>query len=671
MSIYKRKIDDQMLNPLKNNIINYLSGKGIKNYSFFLDNMNVIKGFYVENLIDRLIGAMISRPDEISIDKMFVEEDKNGNNIIFKKKIEKLIKSQLTHELVHSAARYKDSKGEYFTGINKDKNKVALNEGLTQMITERITGFVVSPNNDKYRDLKKYAKILGDTLGDEAILNTYFNRTNDLPKGCEELSGDSNFYEKLNLHMTFLHNMQKNVNKQYHGGIKQKQYNEMKALIIKELCVNIIVPKLKTLPEKEQKQYIATMLEDVKDDTEFSKMLQNGIVNFYNMDEHTFNYRKQMLTEKLSEKEKALDTAKLFSTISMEQIVKGIEFEDNGTMKLHKVYRIDNSHQISGETLAKLINENESIKEEIYAAKYNSTLKNKVGFENKVKQIIENGETLSLGKVTNSRKKEIMSAFKIQAKKDGYCILNSIQECENGNSINLDAFELPKRNEQYSFENIKNVYDRFELKERDDYELGSTTYVIDKKTGKEVFDLDLQDVVRFADLWVRATGVKTDSQDKYGSEKYSFNEQSDAIYNILTDSISTQMKQNGQIDTKEVFEQISTYPYKYSKQIATTLLKDSEDLRTIYKFIEKTLPEKNLETEISKPANETVFEKDYSDKSDRQAEKIVGYFTPKDVNKSAISKGIGRTEISELFTNIKNQINTRIQDKRNIDRMGN
>lgn len=672
MNTYRKKIDDTILNQLKNDIYNYLSSQGIKNPKFFLNNMNNIEGLYVENLLERAIGAMVSRKNEIAIDKMFCDIDRNGN-VKFKEEMAKIIKSQLTHELIHSAARYKDAKGEYYTGINKNSDSTALNEGFTQMITERITGFTLSPNNDFYRDLKKFAKILGDTLGDKVVLNTYFNRTADLQKGCEILSGKSDFYDRLNMHMSFMHKMGRNIDKQYHGGIKQKQYDEMKKLIIKELCVNIIVPKLKTLSEKEQKQYIGSILEDVKDDAEFSKMLQNGIVNFYNMDEQTFNYRKQRLNERLEEKEKALETTNLFSNISIEQLAKVIKFDNDGTMNLYKFYKIDNNHQISGEFLAKIIGENESIRELFFATRYESTLKNRQAFENQVEQIMRNDTNLPLGNGTALRKMEIMSAIKIQAKKSGYCILNSIDECKNRNSINMDIFEIPKRGEQYGFQNLKKLYERFEVKAIDDFELGDTTCIIDRKTGKEILNTNLQKAVKFANLWVRSTGVKADSQDKYPGEKYAFNEQSEQIYNMLTKSITSQMVQNGQIDSKGIFELIKSYPYKYSEQIGEGLLKNEEDLSIIHNFFEQLTPEKTLEAEMPKTINETVLGKNYSDRAFLQAESIVNTFSRREIEQKCKTESIGRNEILDLYNNIKNNIRTKIQgkDKENIDRMGN
>lgn len=84
-----------------------------------------------------------------------------------------------------------------YTGIINNKNNRGLNEGLTQMFTEKIFVYVVSPNSDGYKDYKKIAKILDITFGKDVTFDSYFNHTNALGEKCIELSGDNNFYRHL------------------------------------------------------------------------------------------------------------------------------------------------------------------------------------------------------------------------------------------------------------------------------------------------------------------------------------------------------------------------------------------------------------------------------------------------------------------------------------------
>lgn len=134
MEIYRKQMDKKILEHLKDIIQTYLKSKGFKNANFIRENLDKVAGLYVENLTGRYganmqsRGKTASRDDEIVIDKKFVRLDENGEPIEIDKNVEKLIMTQLTHELVHSGARF-----DGHTGINYIHQNTGLNEGMTQM----------------------------------------------------------------------------------------------------------------------------------------------------------------------------------------------------------------------------------------------------------------------------------------------------------------------------------------------------------------------------------------------------------------------------------------------------------------------------------------------------------------------------------------------------------
>lgn len=195
---YREKFDKRILESLKDKIQNYLQSKGLKTVDFIRQNMDSVENLYVEASDTRKLpkmqsrGARPNKPAEIMINKIFIEVDENDKPVNIDKNLRKLIRSQLGHELLHAAARF-----DGYTGIINNKNNRGLNEGLTQMFTEKIFGYVVSQNSDGYKDYKKIAKILDITFGKDVTLDSYFNHTNALGEKCIELSGDNNFYRHL------------------------------------------------------------------------------------------------------------------------------------------------------------------------------------------------------------------------------------------------------------------------------------------------------------------------------------------------------------------------------------------------------------------------------------------------------------------------------------------
>lgn len=219
MENYRKQMDKRVLEQLKDKIQIYLKSKGLKTADFIRENMDKVAGLYVENSIEKdgprmeSRGARPNRPSEIMIDKGFTELDENDNPIGIDKSVNKLIMTQLTHELLHSGARFKDKtedKTEH-TGIMKTNANRGLNEGMTQMFTEKIWGYTVSPNADsKYKDYKKIAKILDITFGESISLDAYFNHSNALSNACNGLAQNNEFYSDINKYLTSTYYINKN-----------------------------------------------------------------------------------------------------------------------------------------------------------------------------------------------------------------------------------------------------------------------------------------------------------------------------------------------------------------------------------------------------------------------------------------------------------------------------
>ena len=91
MTNIRIKIDERVLKYIKQRLINHFKFNQI-----LIDRLNSgCQALYVENLTETSIARMVSRKNEIAIDKQFVIFDDKGNVIGFDKNATKLIESQL------------------------------------------------------------------------------------------------------------------------------------------------------------------------------------------------------------------------------------------------------------------------------------------------------------------------------------------------------------------------------------------------------------------------------------------------------------------------------------------------------------------------------------------------------------------------------------------------
>ena len=263
MGIYRKEMNKRVLEQLKDKIQNYLWNKGFENADFIRENLDKVAGLYVENSIENGGARMQSRPEkpnrpnEIMIDISFAKLDENDNPIGIDENVKKLIRTQLTHELIHSGARFNGH-----TGIRETDQNRGLNEGMTQMFTEKIWGYTVSPNSDnKYKDYKKVAKILDVTFGENVSLDAYFNHSKALENACNGLSQNGDFYSDINKYLTSTYYMYTDVPKdnrdKYYQTIMQPIREKMLDLVYDKVCAEIVIPKLKSFSKDEQRKIFA------------------------------------------------------------------------------------------------------------------------------------------------------------------------------------------------------------------------------------------------------------------------------------------------------------------------------------------------------------------------------------------------------------------------------
>lgn len=459
---YREKFDKSILESLKDKIERYLRTTNLTTVDFIRSNMDSVENLYAEDSDTRKMpnmesrGARADKPAEIMLHKKFVVVDENDKPIGIDNKVRQLIRSQLGHELLHSAARF-----DGHTGLMTTDNNRGLNEGFTQMFTEKIFGYVVSPNSDSYRDYKKFAKILDITLGEDISLESYFDHTDALEENCTELSGDGNFYKSVNKTLTSMYYLKRSNFKKdsYYTSLAGPIYDKKNDLVFQKLCAQIVVPKLKTMSTEEQKEYITQILENIKDDIVLSKGIEDTIANF-----------GSMIPEQLQEEIKRIDKG-LSALDHKKEFLDKLYTQDDYT----QIVSISNDGKIHPKANERITINNETLQEKILSGLYfqerNFTLDDKKAFAERVANKCQNLDKSSTVNFTPKgkspiEKKKTLSAMKFAAKQKGYLVLNSLAECEQVDSIELSAIKTPTEKEPLSFEDLKKVYEAYTI----DYE---------------------------------------------------------------------------------------------------------------------------------------------------------------------------------------------------------
>lgn len=600
MEYYRKEMDKSVLEQLKDRIQRYLESKGLKDTANFIrKNMDKVSALYVENSKEQGGPRMQSRGNgEIMLDKGFAVLDENGNPIGIDQSVKKLILSQLTHELLHSGARFDSQTG--ILDMRTDQNR-ALNEGMTQMFTEKIWRYTVSPNTDgKYKDYKKIAKILDATFGENVSLDAYFNHSNALEEACNGLSQNARFYNDVNRYLTstYYMNSTRDVKKQdkdkYYGSLMKPIRDKMTDLIYEKVCAEIVVPKLKSLSKEEQATYLHSILDSVKDDTIVLKKLSDTIIKYANMSD-----------KELKEQINGIDKD-LKHTEQKKQFIIDLYNARN----LRSLVRIsDDRKTLTALTEPEFIIEDENLKEKIFSKLYfqeKGVPKDK--FDNKVTNFlsgIEQNNDFRFGKNTNTAldRKKVFSAMKVTAREKGYVVLNSLDECESGESISIEALRI--ENGKISFQDLKSIYKKFEMDYKD--KEWTQLYIKDRKTGKEITDPQLVKMAKFASIWVGAAGTKWMADEELHGITYAFNEPSERLYNQFGKLIGKYMTENGMINTQAIYEELAKDQYKHSEEIIRNIMSNPASMGIVYEFYKMQNADAKMETKLSKTSGEFIF----------------------------------------------------------------
>lgn len=563
------KLDEQYLNSIKSHIIRKfnLSPEIIKRMnegSFEL---------YVENLIEQQNALMQSRANEIAIDKQLCTFDQNGNVTGYQPHLKKLIISQLGHELLHAASKGNNKSG--IKGLNKTDN-TGLNEGITQMFTEDIFGYVVSPFTDGYGDYKKIAKMIRVCIGDEPFKKSYFNHTNDLEVACNKMSNSQTFFEDLNRALTDLYLLRrsaKTTNKKK-ADILKSVYKDRIKVCLANVIVNIVIPKMRTLKtEDEKKQLISSILNEVADNREIFAQVNSLLKRELFMNDQQLKQEKENI--------------KLYDEHA---VIKGklIDLSEKNALT-RDMFVLERSGKIEYEqedgTLKDITND-EDLCTIIYALFYDRIYK--IDMEEYLDKVINDNMSVEFAPNVDPAKKFIFLAkMKLVAADRGIKILNTFQELQNINSLNVTMV-----NKIFTFNDLKTLLERYDYTPLDPEDIRSKYVVIDKKTNQNIKDVTIINGVKVAYMWLSTYQHRFVDESIPGMSD-SFSDTNEELFNELMEILIDNVEKKGEMDIRGIYSYASKHKNSRMLKIIEIILRNPESYENMYSFVSARTQERS------------------------------------------------------------------------------
>lgn len=588
-----QEIDKSYLNSIKKKIIDKLYLKN--GHDDIIKRIEGINHVYIDSLEKKYDAKMRSQKDTIIIDEQFCIFDENGKFKSFDSKIAKLIESQIGHEVLHSASRDYNIKGSL--GFTNNDGR-GLNEGVTQMITENVFEYVVNPFSDRrYKDFKKMAKIITNTIGYKKVLRSYFYHENDMKDACNKLAGNNAFFDTFNKQLTGIYYLKDSKKESKYKEQITIIRNERINLAYKSLIVNIVIPYLRILNEVEKEKYIKQILRDIDDDRLMSKEIVEILKNTINKSDEEL----KTIKEQLSNKEKSL--------YKREEFVK--ELDKTPEKALKKIF-VDQTGKVQYKFDNKIITiKNEDLLSKIYEALYDNNPKHHMydyELEN-LKNKIKNGEEISLNTGNVLKRKIWLAKIKSIMAKENIILLNNFSELNTTHKIIPKTINVKKGILEY--QDLRKVAETYKI----NHEQKGIT-VINRNTNLEISSPILKSYAIFANFWLDNAKTYDDNNKIIPGIDSAYNFTNRQVYNDIIEIMKKNMTDTGKLN----MEDLNKYALKNpnAKQIINSIFRNPKTYEVVYDYMTRTkettklLPEKEI----------TLIEKNYNNYNEEYIDRV-------------------------------------------------
>ncbi len=581
------KVDDAFLKKFKEAIIDYighiqtvesnyrLKARGVR------ERLGKIDSVIVTNLIERTGAAFKTNGTTIYVDKSFVEISTNGKKSVrFKEESWGYAAIGFLHELWHAASGMKD--------IDRKEN-VALTEGITQMLAERIKNgklsFFVNPY---YYHFTCFARILRLCFGQGVVVDYYLNNSENLGKVFNGVVKDDDAFTHFNQVLSNLFNLNNTLNCQNEISMValDKVYGQYKKCLsqtydnrIKEqyqwMIVHIVLPVMHKTDKRRRNAFRKEFL----DIFTYNSSLQQEVKNW--LDEY-LPLEKEEAIRKQESKAKALrlDEKEEFITLFKNKgyhILQVIKVKDNGDI----IYLKNDNEEI-------LITDDD-FKTLIYQELWLNENTRDSQTKEYLRRIRRGMEQLTFYTESIKEKRCQICGYQFFFEQGGYRLLNSFEEVDEVST--LEPLLLSKTNFPTEDE-LKKVSNHFQIVNVNDYKM-----VINSKTQKEVHDPFIITNVLFADLWFKMI-------------KRCHIPMNDGVYEYLLRMMEEQMAKTGLLGIEELIHIHSNGCYNYFIRDLFEQREDCDIIRAFMFLYLRNAKKTIMATDINERSGKEFREKD-------------------------------------------------------------
>ena len=440
-----------------------------------INRLNSLKAVYVTDKLEDYVGMHYNPADHsISINTNFIDF-KNGINIT------PAIEHMLIHELMHAASDKLKYNGVRF---GKNAPNTAINEGITQMITDDIVGYVENKYLRSYNELKIVAKILRTTFGNETIINSYISDSDELRIKIEELSKDNDYYNKLLSSLVILNKLYVNRSKSKYEAKRTFDtiLNRKFDSILREMVIKIVIPKLLQLNKKGKQNYLKSLILDISADNRVKREVISIISDY--MDKTDIELINEL--NKLKEENDKINKESYFVSL-----VK----EDEDVNNCYYVKNNGDVYEASSDGFKISTSDECSL---VYSKLFDSSYSYDKSFYENIIDNLKDGKPLNIKYQDIKTRRIVYSGIRHHLHMMGYILLNDYRELDNHYKISKPIF-IKNHSFNDLFLAMEVLYDKYSVSV-----INHNFVVKDIVNNFEVDSEYNKSYIRMAHLWAKA-----------------------------------------------------------------------------------------------------------------------------------------------------------------------
>lgn len=239
-------------------------------------NMSQISEFIIGDRFNAGLGRLCCSHDAIHMEESLADITDSSFSI---KEGHEYLETIFIHELLHAAARHNQGNLRNLTGVLEfernekgevvGRKNVGLNEGITQLLAEKISGQVVPDDIDSYAFNKKVVALLADVLGSNIITSSYFGHTDELKNLMNALANNPEYYDKFNKKLDTINKLETTIRKIKRGQISPKDPESLarmeavvaaqKEALMESVFADIIIPQIAKKDVKERQNILVNL----------------------------------------------------------------------------------------------------------------------------------------------------------------------------------------------------------------------------------------------------------------------------------------------------------------------------------------------------------------------------------------------------------------------------